>query len=364
MAILVMCGGEIMQASKTRSGGAVRGSGLGLYHFIWIFLALIASGYLAMIAFQPAIVAKFGATESYSRDASLMPRHDAQDVQKLARVVARVEDDLVAIKTEAAVQKQRTQDLGARVSVLETKVDNVKDDVKISQGTGRDVNLAGGAKRLALRGATGVEAGSDRVSGDRVGDNTGSGTVGRAAKRVVLSRLDAPEADDQSANAPQVINQAPGPVGAAEGPGNGGSIAANPIVTGSISSATPPPVPSRPTVTQRQDGATLVARRETEHVSTSTREEATKPEKTYGLAIARGSTLEDLRATWAALKVKHKVRLAGLEARYRLVVGQNGAPLRLIAGPVKGNAKAHRLCTDLAVLGTRCIKTTYSGNPL
>lgn len=85
--------------------------------------------------------------------------------------------------------------------------------------------------------------------------------------------------------------------------------------------------------------------------------------KSYGIMIATGPSVDSLRLSWTLLSERHGTRLSALRPRYNRAGGA-GAPLSLVAGPVKSMAGAKRLCNELLARGTACAPATYSGDAL
>jgi hypothetical protein len=91
------------------------------------------------------------------------------------------------------------------------------------------------------------------------------------------------------------------------------------------------------------------------------------PEIAYGVDIASGLTLEDLRKRWAAIRNAHPQLFAGLEpiASVREAVhGNTRLELRLVVGPLAEAGDAAQLCTSLAALGLFCQPAMFDGQRL
>ncbi|MFM1814496.1 MAG: hypothetical protein RLZ98_1191 [Pseudomonadota bacterium] len=300
-----------MQASKSRP--RANNGGLGVYHFTWGGAALAAAGYLAFVAFNPEFVGRLGAASGGLLNTGTGTAFQAADhgarLEGLTRSVAEVESGLADVRRAAASHRDVTESLTNRVAALEARFD--PNDVKVSSAPAREGGSPGRSDRLAIRTRSSDEA----------------APVDRRGPEIAI-------AQDTSATmttVPKVINSVP-------------------IVTGSIPVAAPPP-PSKVPAKQR------VAAR-------MTAPEPAQDDRQFGLEIGRGPTLEVLRSRWAEVSAKNAARLKGLAPHYRLVVDKDGDPLRLIAGPVVGEANAKTLCRDLAVLGTRCRYSGFTGKPL
>jgi hypothetical protein len=83
-----------------------------------------------------------------------------------------------------------------------------------------------------------------------------------------------------------------------------------------------------------------------------------------GLQLSTGPNLDSLRLNWSLLHERHRDLLGPMQTRYRKVAGKPNAPYQLIAGPVRSQADAARICKALAGSGVSCRATTYSGEAL
>lgn len=76
--------------------------------------------------------------------------------------------------------------------------------------------------------------------------------------------------------------------------------------------------------------------------------------KTLALQIASGSSLDSLRLSWNLLSETHAGSLKNLEPRYSTGVDANGLVYNLMAGPVKTEAEAKKMCKDLTAKAIPC----------
>jgi hypothetical protein len=73
-----------------------------------------------------------------------------------------------------------------------------------------------------------------------------------------------------------------------------------------------------------------------------------------GVQIASGSSLESLRLSWNLLSETHADKLKSLEPRYTMSVENGGVVYNLMAGPVKSEADAKKMCKALAAKAIPC----------
>lgn len=135
---------------------------------------------------------------------------------------------------------------------------------------------------------------------------------------------------------------------------DGPTVAATASVSATMTpfAATPPPILYSPpaTIEARSFGGV-----------------AAPPEIAYGVDIASGLTLEDLRKRWALIRNAHPQLFAGLEpiATVREAVhGNTRLELRLVVGPLAEAGDAAQLCVSLSALGLFCQPTMFDGQRL
>ncbi len=90
------------------------------------------------------------------------------------------------------------------------------------------------------------------------------------------------------------------------------------------------------------------------------------PEIAYGIDIASGVSLEELRTRWTAIRNAHPQLFAGLEpiATVKEFPRGNRLELRLVVGPLAEAGDAAQLCTSLAAVGLFCQPAMFDGQRL
>ena len=88
------------------------------------------------------------------------------------------------------------------------------------------------------------------------------------------------------------------------------------------------------------------------------------PKASLGLKLSTAPNLDALRLNWSLLHERHRELLGALQTRYRQTPGKPNAPFHLIAGPVRTQADAARICKALAGSGVSCRTTAFSGEAL
>jgi hypothetical protein len=90
------------------------------------------------------------------------------------------------------------------------------------------------------------------------------------------------------------------------------------------------------------------------------------PEIAYGVDIASGVSLEELRTRWTAIRNAHPQLFAGLApiATVKESPRGNRLELRLVVGPLAEAGDAAQLCTSLAAFGLFCQPAMFDGQRL
>ncbi len=76
--------------------------------------------------------------------------------------------------------------------------------------------------------------------------------------------------------------------------------------------------------------------------------------KPVGVQIASGASIDSLRLSWNLLSETHADKLKSLEPRYSLSVDNGAVVYNLMAGPVKSEAEARKMCKALAAKAVPC----------
>lgn len=90
----------------------------------------------------------------------------------------------------------------------------------------------------------------------------------------------------------------------------------------------------------------------------------TAPKPALGIQLSSAANLDALRLNWSLLSERHREVLGQLQTRYRQAAGKPNAPYQLIAGPVRSQTDAARICKALAGSGVTCRATAYTGEAL
>lgn len=83
-----------------------------------------------------------------------------------------------------------------------------------------------------------------------------------------------------------------------------------------------------------------------------------------GVQIATGPSVDSLRLSWTLLKERHGAGLNGFEPRYTTDMSGSEQTYDLIVGPVASADEGKKLCQELAMKGTPCAVSRFTGDAL
>jgi TolA-binding protein len=89
----------------------------------------------------------------------------------------------------------------------------------------------------------------------------------------------------------------------------------------------------------------------------------TKAEELYAVQLDAAPSLDILRMRWGVLVERYGATLATLQPRY-VAPRTQGAPYRLLAGPLTSAGAARQVCSELRAQLPACSATDFIGDPL
>jgi hypothetical protein len=89
-----------------------------------------------------------------------------------------------------------------------------------------------------------------------------------------------------------------------------------------------------------------------------------KTAQPVGIQIASGPSVESLRLMWGLLSDNHPDPLKGMQTRYVKTANKAAPGFDLVAGPIKSQAEARKLCKDLESRGVPCRVAAFAGEAL
>lgn len=84
----------------------------------------------------------------------------------------------------------------------------------------------------------------------------------------------------------------------------------------------------------------------------------------YGIELARGANVDDLRARWAAIKANYGPMLTGLQPIAVRDPRQGASTYELIAGPLPNLVTAHQVCARLSAAHIACRPAHFDGQSI
>jgi hypothetical protein len=286
------------------------------YLVFWVLLATAAVGYLAVAAMKPdLIVARLApGSEQQLAEPSAADRRTselADELLMLRRWLTDLQRDFAETRATVLQHASTERSLADKVATIEDRL------------------AAQDTKAEAPRAEAGAP---ERPAGTK--------SSASLSTEQVLKAMSAPETPPPAPPA-QKMAAAPKPTPPApatsKAPAVRDATPAAPISTGTIP-ATPPPASAKAT--------------------------APAPQRTLGIELSGGESLEALRSGWDQLSRQHTQTLRGLSARYRTAVQGEEQPLRLVAGPFANQADANRVCAELRSKQVACRIGAFTGNAL
>lgn len=308
------------------------------YRAAWAVIGLMAAVYLTAVAVRPDLVSQLlPVYRSGDPEGNQGPRAASKtlaEVQSLRQSVSQVQLDVAKIKADLTGSQERGNAIATRVLALEEKL--VAAPLTAYSGAAKGAAPAaaapsppekGPAERQTAAASKGGAATLDASGFDRdsllAGLQLETGSVASSAA---------------TAAEPRVLN-APRPPDAARG----------------VAPATARAEPAKGTAEKETAAA----------ISFGPAVVKPAPEP-IGVRISNGPSLDALRLSWTLLSDRHAAQLRSLEARYvSRGTDADGSPsFDLVAGPVKSQAEAKRICKVLAAQNVPCQIGAFGGSSL
>ena len=280
---------------------------------LWSALGTLSAGYLGIVLLAPDWLddlrpAATSTLDPQSNQGQRAAARLAADVNGLRDSVSQIQMELAKVKTEVQGNHDRDRTLAGQVAVLEQK--------------------------FAQQSGTKIEAAAP----------PGAGQPAPAAKPGPANT----EAIQADASAP--------PATAAPAPAQATLINASPsagVTTGQIvdpaAATTDVKIAAAAVATNGLDFGTAVVK------------PAPKP---HGIKLSSGDSVDALRLSWSLLAERHGDALKNLQARYVAGGDPQNPSYDLIAGPIKSNAEAKRVCKVLAASKIPCAIGDFTGDSL
>lgn len=303
------------------------------YIGLWAILAGCGLAYLATAAVRPEALADYSALalrHGGARIATADATADASsDTQTLRDTVGRLQGEVSRLSANIIASEERAGQLAEKLALLDKQPAATGDvvttaAVPASPAQASPVAAASPASALARKFADAKPAAD--------------------AKRVAAA---APAKPTAAATAPPTIL-------------NPAAIA-QPIETGSIQ----PPAPSASAAPAASTPPAPVATPPAAAAPIAFGAPVVTPApRNLGIQIANGSSVDALRLSWSLLSERHADSLKALEPRYTAGSGDDPQSFDLVAGPIKSEAQARKVCKTLEARGVACRVGNFDGNAL
>ncbi len=305
---------------------------------LWVGLAGLGFGYLGTAVARPDLLADYSATALRTAAPGAEPRiavagstpEQASETQNLRETISRLQGEVSRLSANVIASEERAAQLSEKVAVLEGKPGQPATGSPASALARKfadakpaaEVKPAAEPKRVATTTVAAAPAGG------------GQAMAKPAEPRII------------NATAPPVVTSPPVvPAAPATEP--------QPIETGSLqapsASAVAAPAASG-AAAPIAFGAPVV----------------TAAPRNLGVQIANGSSVDALRLSWSLLSERHADSLKTLEPRYTSGTAADGGEqsFDLVAGPIKSEAQAKKVCKTLQSRGVACRVGNFDGNAL
>ena len=359
---------------------------------MWAVLAVLAAGYLAVLAIKPGAIAAYLPSATSEDNEGARATTALSDTQDLRDNVEQLQVDVAKIKTELSQKSEQDKALATRLAVLEeTKRGGPALTAAALPAT------APGTAKTALAPVADTSAGAAGIPNATLVPAAPAPTT--AAAKAAAKKAATAVAKAVSAPAPAVaITQAPvSPVVPAAAPAPLAAVPAAAVIAPPLATATDAAVPTpagvklinaplsassaasraapapvavpaaaQPAVAPANAAETLAPKFETgsvQNLGVAPAPAATGA-KLIGIYIGSGPSVDSLRLSWSLLSDRNAESLKALEPRYTTGIDANGLNYGLVAGPLRSVADAQKLCKDLAAKAVTCRVGDFTGEAL
>lgn len=271
----------------------------------WFAVGAIAMTYMVVVAVRPGFLANYLPeripSDPQSNEGQRAMSKALAEVQSMRESVGQVHLDLAKVRTELSGSAEREQARDARLSQLEQKTDRIAGLAERASNMALTMSPTPPTTGLSTPGAP---PGPKTVAAATDGKSTAAGLVTSPAPTPVQKSVETGTVATSKTAAP-----------------------AEPITFG--------PATVKPTPVQ------------------------------IGIALAEGTSVDALRLSWSLIADKHAATLKKLQPRYTTgTAGPDGTSYALIAGPVKSEAEARKICKTLEASANPCRISTFEGDAL
>ena len=287
------------------------------YVVLWTMLGVLAGGYLIVLLASPDwlddLLPVSSLADPQSNRGQRAAARLASDISGLRDSVSRIQMDMAKVKTEVEGVVERDRALSNQVTAIQQKL-SAQPQAPIE--TTSPPPAAGGKGAAQTSQQTSQQNNPELIRADA-----------SAAAPVMAAA---------SAAQPRVINS---PEPAPQTTGEVVDTASANVATTAVPSAADQAISFGPAVVK------------------------TVP-KPVGVRLSSASSVDALRLSWSLLSDRHGPALKNLEPRYVAGGDPQNPSFDLIAGPIKSNSQAKRLCKTLTDTKTPCKISDFIGDTL
>lgn len=314
-----------VMAARPASGGT-----FSIYVGVWLCLALVSMGYIAIAIVRPDVLSDRGIP---GMTAAANRASDPAAVQSglVERGITEVRNQLTDIQLKIMRGELREQELAQRIASIEARLEELSTPaVAVTPAPApapQAVSAPTPPPAVRLPGTTVTQA-------EKPLDRRATAHIARqqaAARPQPEPATAAPRAADDTAEA-DAAKAAQKPRGA------------SPIETSSVRRDIPP------------FGAP--------EVRSGEKTDKAADDGPVGLQLGGAPSLDSLRLNWSILSDRHGDALANLQPRYVTSDALGTTSFNLVAGPVASRTEAIRLCAKLRTQGVTCRLTSFTGSSL
>lgn len=289
----------------------------------WIGLAFVSLAYLAALSVRPDLVAEYLPLVADSS------RAGTPDAVTLRQTIAELRNEIAGLKAEVLEHQERNAELMARLASLEPKAAE------------RQVAEAKPAEPVPPSAATALA----RKFADPRGPEAGKAPDAKAAEVKPIE--------------PKRVAVVTPP--AAKTPPHAAEKAATPVAIPPAAAAPDAFTPLERQVMEGIETGSIAPDKSGAPVAFGPAVVTPAP-KPIGIQIASGSSVEALRLSWSLLSDHHADSLKNLQPR--VIGGAEGTGYDLVAGPLKSQAEAKKVCKALQSKNITCRIGSFEGDAL
>ncbi|MEL6287367.1 MAG: hypothetical protein AAFQ35_01185 [Pseudomonadota bacterium] len=348
-----------------------RGRGNIVYVGLWLIAGIAATTYLGMLAFGKTdlLAHHIGAEELRSPDRLALRRGNEAPIGSAAS------DRLNRIDGQIGTLKAEVSALEAGMSQLANAQDTTSSRVRALEAWQGSIIAADGSPILAdteNRRSSSAARPAAATAAERTAARLEDPAAIEGTTLDGVTRTPPPPA--ASANVARPTPQpSAGGSGTSSGTGSDDAtlaalLAGDPAALAAVSGrASPTGRPGTTTIPPATNAALVTAPLPEAEPAAPPSAPAIVPipgQRTFGVALGSGESVDALRLKWALLNERHRDLIGTLAPRFVRTGAGGQAGFRLIAGPLPSSREARELCTQLNAYYVQCDTSAFTGRVL